>query len=223
MYSPPSIIPNGFLSLLFLIQYAMANDLGLQAFYQENSLASPPLAFDNKLPAISDPSQFTTPFTSGSTSSKSSTDPSGTYLDPQNGLLSNEGYSSAAEQCYPSRRLRKRQNRKDFCDNPAPGAPHRLENNNPIANPKSPTQNSVPNGSDKTPNETPDQKPEEDDSESLRMLLSSIPGTDGKPDPTICNNPEYPLYQVPICAIPAPITVARGSPALFIAASRLCK
>ncbi len=231
MYSPPSIILKGFLSLLFLIQYAMANDLGLQAFYQEDSVASPPLVFDNKIPAISDPSQFTTPFTSDSTSSKSPTDPSETYPQPQDGndpenvLLSNEYCSSAAEQSYPSRRLRKRQNRKDFCDNPAPGASHRLENNNPIANPKSPTQNSVPgpNGSDKPPKETPDQEPEGDESELLRMLLDSLPGTDGEPDPTVCNNPEYPLFQVPVCAIQVPDLFTRRSPAPLLVGSRMCK
>lgn len=103
MYSSPFLIRKGFVSLLFLIQYAIANDPGFQAVYQEDSLAAPPLTLDNTSPVIFDPSQFTTPFTSGSASSQTSTDPSETYPDPQDGnnsenfLVSNEYCNNAGD------------------------------------------------------------------------------------------------------------------------------
>lgn len=216
MCAPPSIIREGFVSLLFLIQYAMANDLGLQAFNQEDSLASPPMIFEYTPPAISDRSQFTTPFTSGSTNSKTSTDPSETYLDPQDvnypeNFFSNEYCNSAAKKSYPSRRRRKRQNEKDFCDNPTPGASHQLENNNQITNLKPSSQNSVPNpnGSGETPSKTP--TPDENVN-LLRVFLNSVSRSAEKFDPVSCNNLKYPLSRVPICSIPDPDILKRPSP-----------
>lgn len=208
----------------------MANDLGLQAFYQEDSLASPPLTFEYTLPAISDPSQFTTPFTSGITNSKTSTDPSKTYLDPLNGndpenflLSSNEYCNSTAKQSYPSRRQRKRQNEKDFCNNPSPSASHRLVNNNQIVQASSTTQNSLPNpnGSGETQNKTP--LPDEDNTDLLRIFLNSMSGLDEKLDPTSCNILKYPLFRVPVCAIPAPGMLRLPSPAAVIVECKFCK
>ena len=229
MCSPPSIIRKRFVSLLFLIQYSTANDLGLQAVYQEDSLAPSSLTLDNTLLAISGPSQSTTPFTSGSTSSKSSTDPSEPYPnlqdgnDPEHFLLSNEYCNSAAEQPYPSHRRRRRQNEKNSCDNSSPGASHQLENNNGITNPQSPTQNSVPNTNNhgQIPNNI--QPPPPDPSERLRLFLYSIPGWDGKPNSAACNNPDYPLLQVPVCAPPAPQSTMRTSPAQSVAPCKFSK
>lgn len=234
MYAPPSIIRKGFFSRLFLIQYAMANDLGWQAFYQqEDSLASPLLTFEYTLPTISDPSRFTTPFTSGSTNSKISTDLSGQNLDPLNGndsenfpLSSNEYCNSAAKQSYPSRRQRKRQNEKDFCNDPTPGASHRLvNNNNPTAKPKPPAQqNSVPNpngSGETTQNKTP--LPDEDNINLLRIFLNSMSGLSEKIDPTSCNIPKYPLFRVPVCAIPAPGILKLPSPASVITECKFSK
>lgn len=216
MYAPPSIIRKGSVSLLFLIQYALANDLGLQAFNQEDSLASPPLIFEYTLPAISDRSQFTTPFTSGSTNSKTSTepDPSETYLDPQdvnqpeNFFFSNEYCNSAAKKSYPSRRRRKRQNEKDFCDNPTPSASHQLENNNQIAKPKPPRQKPNPNGSGESPSKTP--TPEENIN-ILRVFLNSVSRSGEKFDRVSCNNLKYPLFRVPVCSKPDPDILRRPS------------
>lgn len=219
MYAPPSIIRKEFVSLLFLIQYALANDLGLQAFKQEDSRAAPPLIFEYTLPAISDRSQFTTPFTSSSTNSKTSTDPdpSETYLDPQdvnhpeNFFFSNEYCNSAAKKSYPSRRRRKRQNEKDFCDNPTPGASHQLENNNQMTKLKPPRQNPVPNpnGSGESLSKTPTQ---EDSVNLLRVFLNSVLRSDKESDPVSCNNLKYPLFRVPVCSKPDPDILRRSSP-----------
>ena len=226
MHSPPSIIRKRFVSLLFLIQYTTAaNDSGLQADYQEDSLASLPLtSLDNTLPAASGPSQFIIPFTSGSATSEP-------YPDPQDGndpkpflLSSNEYCNSAAGQPYTShRKRRKRQNGKTFCDNndsTPGGASHQLLENNEIPKPKSPAQNSAPNpnGRGKIPN-----KNQPPINEGLHSFLYSMPGWDGEPNPAACNNPDYPLLQVPVCAPPAPQSIGRTSPAEYVVPCKFSK
>lgn len=229
MYFPTSTIRKRFVSLLVLIQYTVADNSPLQAVYQENSLASSSVTLDDSLLAFSGVSEFTTPYTSSSASSEPATNPSDPRSNPQNNngpeplLLSNQDCHSAAEQTYPSRRRRKRQNEKTFCDNPTPGTSNQLENNNGKINPNSPTQNSVPNpnGHDKIPTKV--QAPVPEPNERVRFFLYSMPGWDGEPNPTACNNPDYPLIQVPICAPPAPPSVRRISPAEFVVPCKLRK
>lgn len=218
MYFPPSIRTR-IISLFFLIQYTMANDSGLQTIYQEDNSDALSIT-DNALLAISGPSQFTTPFTSGGASSTSelqNPNPQD-HNGPDSLRLSNDNCHSAAEQPYPSRRRRKRQNEKTFCDSPAPGASNQPENSNGITNSNPKTQNSAPA---RTPNGVPTPPPELD--ERLHNFLYSLPGWDGRPNPAACNNPDYPLFQVPICAPQVNPSVGRTSPASFVAPCKFSK
>lgn len=228
MYFPTFIVRKRFVSLFFLIQYTAADDSGSQAVYQEDSLTSSSVKLDNSPLAFSGPPQFTTPYTSSSSASiKLATNPS---EPPQNDngpeplLFSNENCHSAAEQAYPSRRRRKRQNGKTVCDIPDSGAPNQLENNNGQTKPNSPTQNSVPNpnnGHNEIPIKVPPPVPEPD--ERFRFYIWSMPGWDGESDPIVCNNPDYPLVQVPVCAPPTPPSVGRTSPAAFVVPCKFSK
>lgn len=238
MYLPPSIIRKRFVSLLFLLHYTnAADDFGLQSVYQDDSLApSSATLEDNSLLAFSGLQQFTTPFTGSIISSIASskpatTDPNGPHSvlpenndnDPLPGplLLSNEDCQQN-EQAYPPsrqrrrRRRHKRQNEKTFCENPSSSSYQLDNNNNGKKSPNTtPTQNSAPNpnGRYKIPNKAPAPPPL---NERLHGFLYSIPGWDGKPDPTVCNKPEYPLLQVPVCAPPVPPEISRISPADFV-------
>lgn len=187
----------------------MADDSGLQTISQEDNSDASSVTSDNTLLAMSGPSQFTTQFTSGGASSTGPTDTSELqYLNPQddNGpdplRLSNNYCHRAAEQPNPSRRRRKRQNGKTFCDNPASGASNQLENNG-NTNPKSQVPNQV-------------QPPPPEPQEGLRNFLYSMPGKDGRPNPAACNNPGYPLHKVPICAPPVLPSITRTSPTTFV-------
>lgn len=198
MYSPPSRIRKRFIPLLFLIQYTSANDSGSHAVKQENGLASSLANSDSALLAISDPLRFATPFTSSSASDYTATDPSEDSQDSNDiepFLLSSEPCNSPTDQPYSSRRRRKRQTKKTFCDNPNAGTPLQLQNNNENTKPNSPARNQVPK-----PNERDQNPPSSDSTESFQSLLYAVPGLDGKLDPSACKNPEYPLFQIPICA-----------------------
>lgn len=206
-----------FLSLLFLVHDATANDLTLMnPRAQEDPLALSanlppddlPVEISGKQPTSSD---WT--LDSGSEPESQQTNdesPESPLLDSNDSGNCNNGPEHSSQTLLPSRSRRsltpfKKRGDPNSCSLQQPKQPVPLQG--------SPGE-VIPGNSKAGPLMGPEPNPQ-----SLRMLLYSVPGIDGPSNRRLCKIPSEPMHQVPVCAP----KYQEISPAAVLVPCRFCK